>query len=312
MQVNDNRKALLRFKEQLELKVIGQSEAVELAMISLLAEGHILLEGPPGVGKTSLARGLAELFHGLFHRVQMTSDLLPSDIVGTLRLRPGAQDFEFRQGPIFANVLLADELNRTSARTQAALLEAMSERSVSVDGTTYNLPKPFFVVATQNPQEFLGVYPLSESQLDRFIMLILLDVPEEAAELELYRKRSNSASRDFSVEGSLKQEELISLQEEVKKVFIEDSLIQYAQKIVKEIRAQEEVTHGASVRAVLQWIDAVKARAFLRERAFVLPEDLTYLAPAVLAHRICLRSEVSSIERKEIVREAMDRVDTPK
>ncbi|MGZ3695309.1 MAG: AAA family ATPase, partial [Bdellovibrionota bacterium] len=175
-----------RFRAQLEEQVIGQSEAVELTLIALLAGGHVLLEWPPGVGKTALAHGVAALFHGSFRRVQLTSDLLPSDIVGTLRLQPGTGDFEFRRGPIFSQVLLADELNRTSPKTQAALLEAMAENKVTVDGVTYPLPEPFFVIATQNPQEFQGVFPLSESQLDRFLIHVSMGLPSAEMELRLY------------------------------------------------------------------------------------------------------------------------------
>ena len=163
-----NRLAALR--AHLEQTVLGQESAVELSLLALLAGGHVLLEGPPGVGKTSLAQGLAAFFQGSFRRVQMTSDLLPSDIVGTLRLKPGSSELEFRPGPVFSHVLLADELNRAGAKTQAALLEAMAEGRVTVDGVTHSLPSPFFVVATQNPQEFQGVYPLAESQLDRFMV----------------------------------------------------------------------------------------------------------------------------------------------
>ncbi len=293
--------------------VLGQEEAVEGALISLLAKGHLLLEGPPGMGKTSLAQGIASLFHGTFRRVQMTSDLLPSDVLGTLRLRPGSTEFEFRQGPIFANVLLADELNRTSAKTQAALLEAMAEGRVSVDGLTHSLPNPFFVVATQNPQEFHGVYPLSESQLDRFMMQISLGLPSAEAEIAVYRNHAAGTPPQRPELSSITPADLLACRDRVTNIFVEDSILRYVQEIAVAVRRVEDVVHAASVRAVLQLIDAAKARAFLEGRDFVLPADVVQLAPAVLAHRLCFRSgEFSSLQRKEIVRHAVELVDAPK
>ncbi len=298
----------------LHAKVMGQEEAVESALIALVAGGHLLLEGPPGVGKTSLAQGIASLFRGTFRRLQMTSDLLPSDIVGTLRLRQGSGDFDFRPGPIFSNVLLADELNRTSAKTQAALLEAMSEGKVTVDGVSHELPNPFFVVATQNPQEFHGVYPLSESQLDRFMLHVMLYLPEAAAEISLYRQYADRTSHQpLAVEAVLGPEDLLEIRAAAAKVFVEDSVLAYVHEIARELRKAEDMVHAASVRAILQLIDAAKARAYLHDRTFVLPEDVRFLAPAVLAHRLCFRSgEFSSLQRKDIVRNALSRVDSPK
>jgi MoxR-like ATPase len=294
--------------------VLGQEEAVDGSLLSLLAGGHVLLEGPPGVGKTSLAHAIAELFQGTFRRIQMTSDLLPSDVVGTLRLRAGTSDFEFRPGPVFSNVLLADELNRTSAKTQAALLEAMAEGKVSVDGVSHPLPNPFFVVATQNPQEFHGVYPLSESQLDRFMLHITLGLPPPDAELAVYRQHGQPAhAGEKAAVSPLTAAELLSYRAEVGRVFVEDSVLRYVQEIAQALRRVEDVIHAASVRAVLQLIDCAKARAFLAGRDFVLPEDAASLAPGVLAHRLCFRAgEFSSAQRKEIVRHAVDRVDAPK
>ncbi len=302
---------LSEMRAQLRQLVLGQEEAVDLALTAFLAGGHILLEGPPGVGKTSLAQGMATLFQGTFHRVQMTSDLLPSDIVGVLRLKPGAADFEFRPGPIFCHVLLADELNRTSAKTQAALLEAMAEQKVTVDGVSYALPNPFFVVATQNPQDFHGVYPLAESQLDRFMMHILLDLPDAQTELSLYQKHNTQLVAKEQNQ-PLALEDFLALQKRVRSVFIEESLLPYAQKIAAEVRKIEGVTFGASMRATLQLLDAVKARAFLQGRDFAVPEDIQTLAPALFAHRLCLRGlEIEAKQRKEMVRDAVDRVAPP-
>lgn len=294
-------------------RVLGQEEAVESALLALLANGHLLLEGPPGVGKTSLAQSIASLFQGSFRRIQMTSDLLPSDVVGTLRPRPSTSEFEFRPGPIFCNVLLADELNRTSAKTQAALLEAMAEGRVTVDGTTYDLPDPFLVVATQNPQEYHGVYPLAESQLDRFMLQVTLGLPEPAAELKVYQQYAASEKAVQVMANPLSPEELLEFRSQAKSVFVEESVLRYVQEIAQELRKVEDVVHGASVRSVLQLIDASKAKAFLEGRDFVLPADVAGLAPGVLAHRLCFRAgEFSSLQRKEIVRHAIDRVDAPK
>lgn len=307
------RERIRQLRESLRSRVLGQEEAVEAAILCLLAGGHLLLEGPPGVGKTSLAQGVAALFQGSFRRIQMTSDLLPSDVVGTLRVRPGAGEFEFRPGPVFSNVLLADELNRTSAKTQAALLEAMAESKVTVDGVTYPLPDPFLVLATQNPQEFHGVYPLAESQLDRFMIQISLGLPEAAAELSVYRNYANRGHEQRAEVAPLTPAELVRFRAEVGKVFVEESVLVYVHNIARALRKVEDVVHAASVRSVLQLIDAAKAMAFLDGREFVLPADVAALAPSVLAHRLCFRAgEFSSLQRKEIVRHAIERVDAPK
>jgi len=313
LQPNPSRERMRSLRAALRSRVRGQEEAVEGALLCLLAGGHLLLEGPPGVGKTSLAQGVAGLFQGSFRRIQMTSDLLPSDVVGTLRLRPGSAEFDFRPGPIFSHVVLADELNRTSAKTQAALLEAMAEGHVTVDGVSHPLPKPFLVLATQNPQEFHGVYPLAESQLDRFMMQVSLGLPDSTSELDVYRQHANHDSAAHEEVSPMSLTELLSFRAEVARVFVEESVLRYVQEIAQAVRKVEDVVHAASVRSVMQLIDVAKASAFLDGREFVLPSDVASVAPDVLGHRLCFRSgEFSSQQRKEIVRHALDRVDAPK
>lgn len=296
----------------LAVELLGQQEVTEFSLACLLAGGHLLLEGPPGTGKTSLAQALAHCFGGSFRRIQMTSDLLPSDVVGVLRPTISGNDFEFRQGPIFTNFLLADELNRTSPKTQAALLEAMAEGTATVDGVSHKLPDPFFVVATQNPFEFQGVYPLPESQLDRFMMQLLVTHPEEEHERAIYRRELDSAKvRDRSSTLTLK--ELQELRQLSEKTFLEESVLLYCQKIVAATRTHAKVRYGVSVRGALQYIRAAQALAFVRGRDFVKPSDLQDLAPVTLAHRLCFGESAPTVqERYAVIEDVIEGVTSPK
>ena len=314
LSIENTHEQILGIRNFLNEQVLGQEEAVDLSLIAFFANGHVLLEGPPGVGKTSLANCLASVVQGSFHRIQMTSDMLPSDIFGSLRIKAGSSDLEFKPGPIFANVVLADELNRTSAKTQAALLESMAEQKVTVDGVTYPLPEPFFVLATQNPQDFQGVYPLSESQMDRFMVHIDFVTPSYEAELSLYKKyvaqKSNRSAGEKKFVDLATVEVIRGL---VKNVFVEDSILVFVQQLVHSTRALDDVLYGASIRATLQLLDAAKSRAFLRGRNFVIPEDIQKLAPSVLAHRICFRSlDLPASQRKELLNEAIAKLVAPK
>jgi MoxR-like ATPase len=268
--------------------IFGKEEAIQLALTALLARGHILIEDVPGVGKTTLAQALARSFRCTFQRIQFTSDLLPSDVVGVSVYNPESREFEFRPGPIFANVILADEINRTTPRTQSALLEAMNEAQVTVDGHTYPLPQPFLVAATQNPVEHHGTYPLPESQLDRFLLRIRMGYPSLETEKEILRKRSGLASddplRDF--EPAADARDILAMQQAVALVRVDDALVEYALEIIGRTRTARELTLGVSPRGALMLQRAAQARAYLDGRDFCLPDDFKQLAIPVLAHRL--------------------------
>lgn len=301
-------------KSRLSTVLQGKGAILESAIACFFANGHLLLEGPPGTGKTSLAKGMAAAFGGKFSRIQMTSDLLPSDVVGILRMRPGAGDFEFREGPIFANFLLADELNRTTPKTQSALLEAMEEGTVTIDGKSYPLPEPFFTVATQNPLEFHGVYPLAESQLDRFMMLLEFSSPDEEDELRIYLRPEQAFEKSTSFdEGPLMSlDEAKWIQKQIESIHIEESVLRYLTKIVRETRKIVGIGHGVSVRGGIQFLQAVRALAYVRGREYVLPDDVNDLAVPCLAHRLFFNGmEMENRAKSQMIAEILSRVQAP-
>jgi len=292
----------------------GKPDVVELGLITLLAKGHLLIEDVPGVGKTTLARALARAVGGDLKRVQFTSDMLPSDVLGVSVYDQRRNEFRFRQGPIFTNVLLADEINRASPRTQSALLEAMNEGQVSIDGDTIPLPDPFFVVATQNPQDFAGTYPLPESQLDRFMMRLHIGYPPPTVEQRLLL--SPAADRVGSVPQVLDPARVVVLQREVERVRLDASLATYLQAVTTATRSSPAIAIGASPRAAMNLSRAARARALLRERDYCIADDIHDLAVPVIAHRIRLAAQADGYvpsydEAEATVRDLVARVPVP-
>jgi MoxR-like ATPase len=283
--------------------IYGKEEAIQLALIALLARGHLLIEDVPGVGKTTLAQALAKSFHCSFQRVQFTSDLLPSDVLGVSVYQPNTHEFEFRQGPLFANVVLADEINRTTPRTQSALLEAMNEAQVTVDGKTYPLPQPFLVIATQNPIEHHGTYPLPESQLDRFLMRIKMGYPSPETEREILRRRAFDNPME-KLEPVADVNEVLAMQEAVTHIKVDASLHDYALDIVNRTRTSDQLALGVSPRGTLMLQRAAQARAFLDGRDYCVPDDFKQLAVSVFAHRVVASARHASLRRKSETTEA--------
>ena len=297
--------ALIEQLEQSIARVIrGKDEAIRHALIALLARGHLLIEDVPGVGKTTLAQALAHSFHCSFQRIQFTSDMLPSDVVGVSIFNPVEQQFEFKPGPIFTNIVLADEINRTTPKTQSALLEAMNEAQVTVDNHTHPLPQPFMVLATQNPIEHHGTYPLPESQLDRFMLRIRMGYPSRESEKEILQRRTNSRTAQ-AIESVIEASDVLAMQREVEQVRVEDSLLDYALEIVDQTRQTERLTLGVSPRGSLMLQRAAQARAFIEGRDFCLPDDFKQLVLPVFVHRVAVNTRYATTQRKSAQAEAI-------
>jgi MoxR-like ATPase len=301
-----------RVIDNIELVIVGKKSSVQLAMISLLCQGHLLIEDVPGVGKTMLARSLARSLGCSFSRIQFTPDMLPSDVTGVSIFNQVKREFEFRPGPVMAQVVLADEINRATPKTQAALLEAMEERQVTVDGTTHYLPKPFIVLATQNPIEYEGTFQLPEAQLDRFLMRIRLGYPEMEDEIQvLDRQQYRHPLLDLDQVVSL--EELLEAQEAVKSVYVAQPVKRYIVEITRQSRLHSEVYLGASPRGSLALYKTSQARAALAGRDFVLPDDVKYLAEAALAHRVILgpAARLRDLSAEQVLEEILEKVPVP-
>ena len=297
----------------IERVIKGKAEAVRLLLVALLSRGHALMEDIPGVGKTSLARSLAQSISCSFRRVQLTSDLLPSDLLGVSIYREKDESFQFKPGPVFANILLADEINRTPPRTQSCLLEAMQEGQVSVDGQTHRLPEPFLVIATQNPMEHAGTYPLPDSQLDRFLLSFDLGYPDAESERAMLNSQSDGNPLD-ALAPVLSAAELLSMQKAVHAVKVHEDLVTYILRLATETRKDAALSLGASPRATLGLRRAAQASAMLAGRDHARPDDVKSTAIAVLAHRIVPRDAFAGTSRKlraEALKKILDRIPVP-
>ena len=303
-----------RLLTEVERAVVGKREALELVLLGLLADGHVLIEDFPGLAKTLIARAFAQVTSIGFTRIQFTPDLMPSDVTGSSIFNQRESDFEFRPGPIFTNLLLADEINRAPPKTQAALLEAMQERQVTIEGTTRPLARPFLVLATQNPIEYEGTYPLPEAQLDRFLLRLGVGYPARDEEWDVLERRLERAADEIELEPVVGRDELIEMQQAVEQVHVDRSVGLYIVDLVAATRQASGVQVGASPRGSLALLKLSRCRAALDGRDYVIPDDVKSVAVPALAHRLSLRPElwVQRLRPDDIVLELLDRVPTPK
>lgn len=307
----EGKEFIKKLKKEVNKAVVGKEDVIELLTIALLSEGHVLIEGVPGVAKTTIAKAFSNAIGLKFSRIQLTPDLLPADIIGIFYYDQKSGEWTIKHGPIFANVVLADEINRAQPKTQSALLEAMQERQVTIEGVTHKLPEPFLVIATMNPLEHEGVYVLPEAQLDRFMLKIEVGFPSKEEEIRLLKRKSREEF--WEVEPIVTHEELLELMKKVKKVKASDEIIEYIYAIVSKTRSDERLLFGASPRAGEHLLYAAKASAFLDGRDYVIPDDVKKVAPAVLAHRILLKAEyeLEGVRTKDIILEVLKETAVP-
>ena len=310
--------AFQQLRSELSSIVLGQQAVVDSLLIALLAEGHVILEGVPGTAKTLLVKLLSSLIQAEFRRVQLTPDVLPADILGTSIFDFNTHQFTLRKGPIFTQILLADEINRTPPKTQAALLEAMEERQVTLDGNTLPLSPLFWTIATQNPLEFEGTYPLPEAQLDRFLFKVVVNYPEASAEKQMLLNVLNGfEAHDLNqqkLQPLLTGEQILAARQQAKSIHVEEAIVDYLLALVTQSRTQPELILGASPRSAVGWLRAAQAQAWLEDRSFVTPDDVKTIAPTLLRHRFILKPEaqLDGVSVDQVVRNLLTRVPVPR
>ncbi len=312
MEPSELSNVIKRLESNIERIIKGKNDVIRSALVALFSQGHMLIEDVPGVGKTTLAQSLAKTTDLSFKRIQFTSDLMPSDILGVSVLNQSTREFEFKPGPVFTNILLADEINRATPKTQSALLEAMNESRVTIDGKTHILPKPFFVIATQNPYEYRGTFPLPENQLDRFTMRISIGYPDLESEKEILTKLKH-INRHDGLEPVINREEVIGLQQMVENVHIDDSILNYMLTIVNKTRDPANFELGVSPRGTIALKRAAQARALLDGRSYCIPDDVKEMVIPVLAHRVISKHDRTGakVVEEDALREVLETIDVP-
>ena len=305
-----------QIKATLGTIIVGQQDSIDLLIAGILADGHVLIEGVPGVAKTLTAKLIAKAIDAQYSRIQFTPDLMPSDVLGTSVFNPKTVDFEFKQGPIFGNIILIDEINRAPAKTQSALFEVMEERQVTIDGHNYKMQEPFIVLATQNPVEQEGTYRLPEAQLDRFLFKIEIKYPSLEEEIRIITQQHQHKTSDqlAEVKPILSKEDIISLRNQVRSFHVEPKILEFVAKVIHETRNNKSLYLGGSPRASLAVVNAAKALAAIRGRDFVTPDDIVWVAPAVLRHRIMLTpdKEMEGVSPDDIIKQIIQKIEVPR
>ncbi|HEY9003303.1 MAG TPA: MoxR family ATPase [Mucilaginibacter sp.] len=308
--------AVNQIKATLGTIIVGQQDSIDLLIAGILADGHVLIEGVPGVAKTLTAKLIAKAIDAQYSRIQFTPDLMPSDVLGTSVFNPKTIDFEFKQGPIFGNIILIDEINRAPAKTQSALFEVMEERQVTIDGKNYKMQEPFIVLATQNPVEQEGTYRLPEAQLDRFLFKIEIKYPSLEEEIRIVTQQHQHKTNDqlAEVKPILSKEDIISLRNQVRGFHVEPKILEFVAKVIHETRNNKSLYLGGSPRASLAVVNAAKALAAIRGRDFVTPDDIVWVAPAVLRHRIMLTpdKEMEGVSPDDIIKQIIQKIEVPR